>query len=734
MSNCSYVIEKNKPKRKGRAAVIYEYSLDGLSCAACAEKIEREVGRLNYVQAASLNLAVARLSVTAENPEKSMLSDIQRIVRSTGHGTVVKAHNAAARRLVLGKPNEKKASPTEQPVITTRHDGDHAANDHANDHAHSHGGDRAWLFYLRLGLSVALFAVGAVLGEKSGALLLILAALVAGFGTIIEGIKGLIRFNIDESLLMSVAAIAACFIGEYREAAMVLILNFIGGRIEGAAARKSRKSIEKLTEIRPDTARLLNGEEIPAEEVAVGAEIVVRPFERIPLDGVITFGATSLDAAAITGESVPIPAEMGAEVLSGMLNGEGLIHIKSTALAENSAAARIIKLVEDSAAVKGKSESMITRFAKIYTPAVMLFCLLIAVIPPLIWGDFSGWLYKALAILVASCPCALVISVPLAFFAGIGAASKKGVLIKGGKFVEKIAIANAAAFDKTGTVTDGRLQIDQVFVTEAATEGDLLSHARIAEYNSAHPMAKAIVAASDCEIPDGEYNEIAAAGVVFVGEKIIFCGGKRLMEMHGIDIAALPECQVYVAVGGELIGGITFSDRPRETAKKTLTELKTLGVEKIALLTGDNENSARKTASAVGVTEVHSKLLPEDKVALVKEIQKEAKSVIFVGDGVNDAPVLAAADVGFAMGLGSDAAIEAADAVLTGDSLNALPDAIKICKKTVKTVRFNIAFPLIIKAAVMISALVYPIMWLAVVADVCVMIITALNAARLIKK
>ena len=336
--------------------------------------------------------------------------------------------------------------------------------------------------------------------------------------------------------------------------------------------------------------------------------------------------------------------------------------------------------------------------------------------------------------MVASCPCARVISVPLAFFAGIGAASKKGVLIKGGKFVEKIAIANAAAFDKTGTVTDGRLQIDQVFVTEAATEGDLLSHARIAEYNSAHPMAKAIVAASDCEIPDGEYNEIAAAGVVFVGEKIIFCGGKRLMEMHGIDVAALPECQVYVAVGGELIGGITFSDRPRETAKKTLTELKTLGVEKIALLTGDNENSARKTASAVGVTEVYSKLLPEDKVALVKEIQKEAKSVIFVGDGVNDAPVLAAADVGFAMGLGSDAAIEAADAVLTGDSLNALPDAIKICKKTVKTVRFNIAFPLIIKAAVMISALIYPIMWLAVVADVCVMIITALNAARLIKK
>lgn len=515
---------------------------------------------------------------------------------------------------------------------------------------------------------------------------------------------------------------------------MVLILNFIGGRIEGAAARKSRKSIEKLTEIRPDTARLLSGDEIPAEEVALGTEIVVRPFERIPLDGVVTFGATNLDAAAITGESVPIPAEIGTEVLSGMLNGEGLIHIKSTALAENSAAARIIKLVEDSAAVKGKGESMITRFAKIYTPAVMLICVLIAVVPPLIWGDFSGWLYKALAILVASCPCALVISVPLAFFAGIGAASKKGVLIKGGKFVEKIALADTAAFDKTGTVTDGRLQIDRVFVTEAATESDVLSHARIAEYNSAHPMAKAIVAAADCEIPDGEYTEIAAAGVVFVGEKIIFCGSKCLMEMHGIDVTALPECQVYVAVSGQLIGGITFADTPRETAAKTLAELKKMGVRKIALLTGDNENSAQKTASSVGVTEVHAKLLPEDKVALVKRLQKTAKSVIFVGDGVNDAPVLSAADVGFAMGLGSDAAIEAADAVLTGDSLNALPDAIKICRKTVKTVRFNIAFPLIIKAAVMISALIYPIMWLAVVADVCVMIITALNAARLIKK
>ncbi len=708
--------------------MVYEYSLDGLSCAACGEKIEREVGELSYVESASLNLATARLTVTAENPDKAMLTAIQRIVRSTGHGTVVRAYNNAARRLVLGKT--VKETPNEiQPAEADTHDRTPDCT-----HEHSHSSDRAWLFYLRLSLSVALFITGAVLGETVGAVLLILSAVISGCDTVIEGVKGLFRLKIDEALLMSVAAVAACFIGEYREAAMVLILNFIGGRIEGAAARKSRKSIESLTEIRPDTARLLSGEEIPADEVKVGTEVVVRPFERISLDGIITFGSSNIDTAAITGESTPMPAEIGTRVLSGMLNGEGLIHVKSTALAENSAAARIIKLVEDSAAVKGKSESMITRFAKIYTPAVMLLCVIIATVPPLIFGDFYGWLYKALAILVASCPCALVISVPLAFFAGIGAASKKGVLIKGGKFVEKIALADVAAFDKTGTVTDGTLKIDRVYLTENTAESDLLSHARIAEYNSSHPMAKAIVAASDCEIPDGEYAEIAAAGVEFVGDKIIYCGGKRLMEMHGIDLSDLPECQVYVAVGGMLLGGITFADTPRETALKTITELKKSSVEKVVMLTGDNEISAEKTAKAVGVTEVYAKLLPEDKVEAVTRLKQSAKSVVFVGDGINDAPVLAAADVGFAMGLGSDAAIEAADAVLAGDSLDALPDAIKICKKTVKTVRFNIIFPLAIKAAVMISALIYPIMWLAVVADVCVMLITALNAARLIKK
>ncbi len=712
--------------------MVYEYSLDGLSCATCGEKIEREVGELPYVQSASLNLATAKLSVTAESPDRDLLRAVQKIVRSTGHGVIVKAHNPAARRLVLGgtsaEQNKAVATAIPKPEQHLHND-----NDLHTEHAHSHDNSGNGAFYAQLILSLSLFVGGLILGGKVGSALLVLSAASAGVFTLIEGVKGLLRLKIDESLLMSVAAIAACFIGEYREAAMVLILNLIGGRIESAAARKSRKSIEKLTEIRPDTARLADGTEIAADEVQIGTEIVVRPFERIAVDGVVVSGASNIDASAITGESLPIPAEIGTEVLSGMLNGEGLIHIKATASAENSTAARIIKLVEDSAAAKGSNERMITRFARVYTPAVMILCLLVATLPPIFFGNFGGWMYKALAILVASCPCALVISVPLAFFAGIGAASKKGVLIKGGKFVEKIAVADTAAFDKTGTVTNGALQIDRVFAVGGATENEVLALARIAEFNSAHPIARAVVSASDGEIPDGEYTEIPAAGVVFSGEKTVLCGSKRLMDMFDADVASLPECQVYVAVDGEAKGGITFCDIARENAAEVLCELKKLGVAKIALLTGDNEKSADRTAAAVGVTEVHARLLPEDKVTQVEALKKSATAVMFVGDGINDAPVLAAADVGFAMGLGSDAAIEAADAVLMADALSALPAAIKICRKTMRTVRFNIAFPLVVKAAVMISALIYPVMWLAVLADVAVMIITALNSARLIK-
>lgn len=807
--------------------MIYEYTLDGLHCSGCGERVVRDVKRLPFVSDAEINLATGRLRITAESPDADLLNTVQRIVGSTGHGVIAKAYNSAAKRLVLGRPSENseqsadasdmgrranaasevsaanegasalnnngtvaaevgemlcerkneknetmKNENAEQSVTNGEsaaahehndghvhaHDAENGghfhehssanehghghsdAHEHEHSHEHDHGGSSS-SFYITLALSLALFVAGfavstfvkGTLGETASAVLMVLSAVIAGWRTAIEGVRGLIHRDIDESLLMTVAVVAACAIGEFTEAAMVMILSFIGNRVESAAARRSRKSIEKLTEIRPDTARLADGSVISADDVKVGDELIVRPFERVPVDCTVVSGASDIDASAITGESVPIAAAVGTALMSGMVNGEGLLHVTATAEADESAAARIIRLVENSTAAKGSSERFITRFAKIYTPVVIGVCVLVAVLPPLFGGSFSEWMYKALAILVASCPCALVISVPLAFFAGVGAASKKGVLIKGGKYVEKLAKADAAAFDKTGTITDGTLTVENVYTVGGAERSNVLDAARIAEFNSAHPIARAAVAASDCAVPEGSYTELPARGIVYEGAQTIVCGSAALLQSRGIDTAELPECRIYVAVDGRLIGGMTFADRARDNAAQVMSELRSLGVDKLTLLTGDNADSAERTAAAVGINRVAAGLLPEDKVTRVAALREQSNGVVFVGDGINDAPVLAAADVGFAMGLGTDAAIEAADAVLTGDSLAALPDAIKISRKTMRAVRLNIAFPLAVKLAVMATALIYPIMWLAVAADVVVMMITVLNSARLVR-
>lgn len=820
--------------------MIYEYTLDGFHCSGCGERVVRDVKRLPFVSDAEINLATGRLRITAESPDADLLNTVQRIVGSTGHGVIAKAYNPAAKRLVLGRPSEKRAqsigaehrsgtsgaadvsdmgrkvnaagevnaanegdSALNNKAVATEADemlrerkneknetmknesavqsvtngesaaahehndghvhahdaesgghfhehydaheheyshGHSDAHEHEHSHEHDHGGSSS-SFYITLASALALFvagfAVGAFvkgsLGETASAVLMVLSAVIAGRRTAIEGVRGLIHRDIDESLLMTIAVVAACAIGEFTEAAMVMILSFIGNRVESAAARRSRKSIEKLTEIRPDTARLSDGSVVSADDVKVGDELIVRPFERVPVDCTVVSGASDIDASAITGESVPIAAAVGTALMSGMVNGEGLLHVAATAEADESAAARIIRLVEDSTAAKGSSERFITRFAKIYTPAVIGVCVLVAVLPPLFGGSFSEWIYKALAILVASCPCALVISVPLAFFAGVGAASKKGVLIKGGKYVEKLAKVDAAAFDKTGTVTDGTLAVENVYTVGGAERSNVLDAARIAEFNSVHPIARAAVAASDCAVPNGSYTELPARGIVYEGAQTIVCGSAALLQSRGIDTAELPECRIYVAVDGRLIGGMTFADRARDNAAQVMSELRSLGVDKLTLLTGDNADSAERIAAAVGINRVAAGLLPEDKVTRVAALREQSNGVVFVGDGINDAPVLAAADVGFAMGLGTDAAIEAADAVLTGDSLAALPDAVKISRKTMRAVRFNIAFPLAVKLVVMATALIYPIMWLAVAADVVVMMITVLNSARLVR-
>ncbi len=746
--------------------MIYEYSLEGFHCAGCGERVVREVEALDFVDGAELNLATARIKISAEKPDGDLLKILQKIVGSTGHGVSVKAYNAAAKRLVLGRKVTADSGVSDDGAAengaeksgageVTADRGEKGPNGRtatsanaeneskertANNRESEKGSDtqagnhyKSLTFYLQFFVSAVLFACGICIGGVASSVLLTAAAAVAGYKTVISGIRGLLRLDIDEDLLMSTAAIAACCIGEFTEAAMVLILNLIGSKIESVAAMRSRNSIKKLTEIRPDIARLADGTEIAADEVKVGDLLIVRPYERIAVDGEVISGNSNVDSSAITGESVPFAATEGTALMSGMLNGEGQLIMRATAEAEGSTAARIIRMVEDSAAVKGSSERLITRFAKIYTPSVFGLCILVAVLPPLFGANAYEWLNKGLAILVAACPCALVISVPLAFFAGIGAASKKGVLIKGGRFVERLARVDTVAFDKTGTITDGTIIISEIFTANGYTEREVCDFARIAESGSTHPIARALVESSDCPLPDGNVTEIMAAGVIFVGEKTIFCGSKRLMEQKNVDVSTLPDCQAYVAVNGRIAGGFRFADRVRDNAAEAVGRLKELGVNRVVLLTGDKRDNAQKAAAAAKIDEVYAELLPQDKVMHLIRSGEGARGTVFIGDGINDAPVLAAADVGIAMGLGSDAAIEAADAVLTANSLSSLEKAIKICRKTMKTVRFNIVFPLAVKLAVMLSAVIYPIMWAAVVADVVVMLITVLNSARLIK-
>lgn len=573
---------------------------------------------------------------------------------------------------------------------------------------------------------------------------------------------------------MTIAVIAAFCLGEFSEAAMVAILFHLGEMLEEKAVNRSRRDIEHLAEIRPDTARLISGEDhcdceeheqehqhdhthgvehehcdccehhheeggervVPAEQVQIGDVISVHPYERIPLDGKILTGNSSLDSSALTGESMPLEAEPGTEVLSGMMNGQGLITVEVTNDFSNSAASRIIDMVESSAARKGHAEKLITRFAAIYTPIVIVLAVLLMAIPPLLGlGTFTTWFYRALIFLVASCPCALVISVPLGFFAGIGAQSKNGVLVKGGKYVEVLSHPDAVVFDKTGTLTSGKLSVTEIVSTGSLSQQELLQLAASAEQYSSHPAAQAVLAANTGELlPAADPNEIAGQGVVArVNDKQILCGRQPLMDRYGVETKG-HKASIFIAVDGKLEGMLQLADTVKPDSTEAVRRLKELGVKRVVMLTGDNEQSAAKAAEQCGITEYHAGLLPENKVSLMEQIRKESGRTIFVGDGINDAPVLAASDCGVAMGLGTDAAIEASDVVLTVDRPSKLADAVSLSARSMRVIRFNIAFALIVKAAVLVLAATgFAPMWLAVFADVGVSILSVINATRILR-
>lgn len=551
----------------------------------------------------------------------------------------------------------------------------------------------------------------------------------------------------DENFLMSVATVGAFGCGEYPEAVAVMLFYQVGELFQSVAVDRSRKSISALMDIRPDYANMeRNGElvQVDPEEVSVGDVIVVKAGERVPLDGTVLEGTSSLDTAALTGESLPRDVQAGDEVVSGCVNLTGVLHVKVNKPFGESTVAKILDLVENSSSKKAKAENFITKFARYYTPAVVFAALALAALPPLLgMGPWLMWVQRALNFLVVSCPCALVISIPLSFFGGIGGASKQGILVKGGNYLEVLAQAGIVVFDKTGTLTKGSFEVTAVH-SQQVSEGELLELAALAERFSDHPISRSIQAA--CQFaPDPnrviDAKEIAGHGVqAVVDGKTVLAGNQKLMDQFHIpfeDACHHVGTIIHVAVDGVYMGHIVISDQVKEGAKETLRDLKAAGMRKTVMLTGDSQAVGQAVARQLGLDEVHAELLPGDKVDQVERLlqsKRPKEQLVFVGDGINDAPVLSRADIGVAMGaMGSDAAIEAADIVLMDDDLKKLPVAVRIARKTLRIVRENIVFALAVKFLVLIlSALGKANMWWAVFADVGVSVIAILNSMRML--
>lgn len=606
---------------------------------------------------------------------------------------------------------------------------------------------------VRIIAAAAIFAAGLFIpesGETFSALwfarfgVFLCAYFTAGWDILWKAIRNIAHGQVfDENFLMAIASVGAMVIGEYSEGVAVMIFYQVGELFQSVAVGRSRKNIADMMDINPEFANVERGgevSEVEPDEVAVGETIVVKPGERVPLDGEVVFGASELNTAALTGESALRGVTVGDGVISGSVNTNGLLKIRVTKPYSDSTVAKILELVENSSDNKAQTENFITRFARVYTPIVVVAAALLAVIPPLFTGDWGGWIYKALTFLVVSCPCALVISVPLSYFGGIGGASRHGIMIKGANYLEALAKAQTFVFDKTGTLTKGSFAVSEKR-PEGISEDELLTYCAAAEQISNHPIAASIVKAARAlgDIPKAENaEELAGFGVrATVGGREIAVGNTRLMEKIGAPAAEQRSAGtiVHCAVDGEYRGYITVSDEVKENGREALAELKRLGAERTVMLTGDREIAANAVAKAVGVDEVRSQLLPDGKVKAVEELYRGKlpnSTLAYVGDGMNDAPSLARADVGIAMGaLGSDAAIEAADIVLMNDNIQNLPLAVRIARKTRRIVMENIVFALGVKLAVLVLT-VFNIgnMWAAVFADVGVSVIAIINAMR----
>ena len=580
-------------------------------------------------------------------------------------------------------------------------------------------------------------------------ILFIVSYLIVGFSILKKAVRNIFRGKVfDENFLMAVATLGAFGIQEFPEAVAVMLFYQIGELFQSYAVDKSRKSISSLMDIRPDYANVIRDgkeEKVDPDEVKIGEEIVIKPGEKIPLDGIILEGSTMLDTKALTGESVPVSAKENDEVLSGSINESGKIIVKVTKEYVESTVSKILDLVENASSKKSKSENFITKFAKYYTPTVVIIAVLLAIIPGFIFKEttFTKWLYRALSFLVVSCPCALVISIPLSFFGGIGGASKMGILIKGSNYLEQLASTEIAVFDKTGTLTKGVFEVQKI-ETNGIEENELLKLAAYAENYSNHPIAKSIKKAYKKEIDTNkikDIKEISGHGIsVTIDEKQVLIGNEKLMDENNINYVKSQEVGtvMYIAINNEFKGLIIISDEIKEDSLKLVQKLKKLGVRKTVMLTGDKKSVGESVAKKLGIDEVYTELMPDGKVKEVENLMKEKSEkgkLIFVGDGINDSPVLALSDIGIAMGaLGSDAAIEAADVVIMTDEPSKIADSINLSRKTMKIVKENIIFAIFIKVLVLIlTAIGLATMWEAVFADVGVSIIAIINALRMLK-
>jgi Cd2+/Zn2+-exporting ATPase len=586
------------------------------------------------------------------------------------------------------------------------------------------------------------------------AVLYLIPYFVIGYDILKKAGKGILNRQVfDENFLMAVATVGALLLGEFAEGVAVMLFYQIGELFQSCAVGKSRKNIAALMDIRPDYANVMvDGklEQVDPDEVEIGTEIVVNPGEKIPIDGVITEGTTTLNTSALTGESVPRDAKCGEEVISGCINMTGVIKLKTTKEFGDSTVSKILDLVENSSMKKSRSENFITKFAKYYTPAVCYGALALAILPPVInllmgnYANWGEWVIRALTFLVISCPCALVISIPLSFFGGIGCASTNGILVKGSNYLETLSETKYIVFDKTGTLTKGVFEVNGVYPANGFDKEQLLYFAAYAESASSHPISLSLKRAYGKEMSlnqVADIEEIAGHGVqAVVNGKKAAAGNAKLMKKLGVSITEEHDegTVVYVAVDGVYAGCITISDVMKDTSKQAISELKNNGVKQTVMLTGDTKKTAEKVAGKLGIDLVKSELLPADKVTEVENLlalKKEKESLAFVGDGINDAPVLSRADIGIAMGaLGSDAAIEAADIVLMDDDPAKIALAMKISRKTLRIVKENIVFALAVKfICLVLGALGIANMWLAIFADVGVMVIAVINATRALK-